>query len=138
MSERTPTPLEGATVAEQADQQIQGLVDQATVDMMWSLDGTGEAFTALVDLFVAEVPAQLETLASSAHTGNPEGVRRAAHTMCGTAASVGALGLARRAGLVEEAARTGTTPDQDAVTELRRYLERTVAALSEAGEKRRA
>ena len=75
--------------------------------------GNDEAFFAeLVDELLADAPAQLETLASAAATGDAEGARRAAHTLKGNGRTFGA---ARLATLCQEAEAAGANGDLEAV-----------------------
>jgi HPt (histidine-containing phosphotransfer) domain-containing protein len=62
----------------------------------------------LAEVFLAEVPVQLSALAAAAGAGDPERVRRAAHTLKGSAGALGLTELARQAQAIELQAPAAT------------------------------
>lgn len=68
----------------------------------------GEDFLSdLIELFLTETPARLALLATAIAEGDPRTAERAAHTLKGTAAVLGADAMQAIAAAVEMAARAG-------------------------------
>ena len=61
----------------------------------------------LVPMFVEDSATQLAGLQSAVETGDAEQIRKTAHTIKGSSASLGAMQLAKVAGALESAGRTG-------------------------------
>jgi len=70
------------------------------------LRGEGEEFFAeLVDMFVSDVPAQLDALTQALDQGDAALASRMAHTLKGTAATFGATQMVERAAAIDQASR---------------------------------
>lgn len=69
-----------------------------------SVGGDHEFLAELVDDFLADAPAQLESLRAAASSGDADTARRAAHTMKGTSRTFGAGALASLCADAEAAA----------------------------------
>ncbi len=103
-------------------QQLKQLID---------LDGTGEALAELTMLLQRTGPEQVDAVALAADQGDPDGVRRAAHTLKGSAATFGARELTGLSSAIAEAARSGELPDKSTVEKLRLTLAATLERLNE-------
>ena len=85
----------------------------------------------ILDLFAVEAPKLIAQCRSAIASQDALALRRAAHTLKGGSANVGASTLADRARVVEELGANGQTdPAEDQLTEIDRGYERTMAALS--------
>jgi GAF domain-containing protein/DNA-binding response OmpR family regulator len=83
-------------------------VDAAVLDRLAESMGGDDAFVAeLIDQFVADSPALVAAARKGLEAGNPEEVRRAAHTLKSNAATFGANELADRSRSLEMAAKAG-------------------------------
>jgi HPt (histidine-containing phosphotransfer) domain-containing protein len=81
--------------------ELRSAVDTAVLGELRESVGDDPEFLAeLVDEFLADAPAQLETLRTAAAAGDADEARRAAHTLKGTGRTFGA---ARLASLCQEA-----------------------------------
>jgi CheY-like chemotaxis protein len=68
----------------------------------------GDAFVAeVIDTFLTDAPALLETLRRALADGNAEELRRAAHTLKSNGATLGAEGFAERCRTLEQCAKNG-------------------------------
>ncbi|WP_433795378.1 Hpt domain-containing protein [Actinoplanes sp. CA-252034] len=65
----------------------------------------------LLRSFAAKAPLAADELVRLLHEGDPGPVRDHAHSLKGSAANIGAAGLAALCSLVEDAARTGVVTD---------------------------
>ncbi|MCC6927694.1 MAG: response regulator [Gemmatimonadaceae bacterium] len=77
----------------------ESLVDVAFLDRMREAygDGAEEFVQALLDLFIDDAPRRLSTMRAAAANGDAEAVASGAHALQGSAATLGALRLARQA-----------------------------------------
>ena len=83
-------------------------VDVAVLERLAESMGGDDVFVAeLIDQFVADSPALVAAARKGLETGNPEEVRRAAHTLKSNAATFGANELADRSRSLEMAAKAG-------------------------------
>ncbi len=83
------------------------LVDlPAALDM---LGGHRELFMEVMDIFLAELPAKREALATALKQNDTSALRLAAHSLKSSCASVGAAPASRAAGNLEDAATDGLT-----------------------------
>jgi HPt (histidine-containing phosphotransfer) domain-containing protein len=88
-------------------------VDTGALDgLRDSVGGDAEFLAELIDEFLDDAPRQLESLRSSAASGDAAGARRAAHTLKGNGRTFGAGALAALCQDAEAAAGAG---DLDAV-----------------------
>lgn len=101
--------------------QLQGLTTETGADLMG----------ALIDLFETTTPATLEALAAPNRGGaGAAAIERAAHSLKGAAATLGAADMAEIARTIEQAARDGTPLDlAPLLTRLEVLLHPTVAML---------
>jgi HPt (histidine-containing phosphotransfer) domain-containing protein len=92
---------------------LRSAVDTAVLGELRESVGDDPEFLAeLVDEFLADAPAQLETLRTAAASGDAGEARRAAHTLKGTGRTFGARQLAS---LCQEAETEAGSGDLDAV-----------------------
>jgi HPt (histidine-containing phosphotransfer) domain-containing protein len=83
-------------------------LDLAVLDELRDSVGDDPEFVAeLIDDFVADAPAQLESLRQAASTGDAETAKRAAHTLKGNGRTFGATELASLCQTAESAAGAG-------------------------------
>jgi two-component system, sensor histidine kinase and response regulator len=72
-----------------------GPLDRSIIDRLRQDLRSEESFTALLKVYMDELPRRVSGLTSAAETADGPGVRSAAHTMKSTSAMVGALTLSR-------------------------------------------
>jgi HPt (histidine-containing phosphotransfer) domain-containing protein len=83
-------------------------VDNAVLGELRASVGDDQEFlTELVDEFLQDAPAQLESLRHAAISGDAAGATRAAHTLKGNSRTFGASELASRCQVAETAAGAG-------------------------------
>jgi HPt (histidine-containing phosphotransfer) domain-containing protein len=83
-------------------------LDKAALgELRESVGDDGEFLAELIDEFVADAPAQLESLRAAATSGDAIGASRAAHTLKGTSRTFGAGELASLCHQAEVAAGAG-------------------------------
>ena len=89
------------------------------------------AVQELLELFVVEAAATVAQLASAVAARDVEEVRRLAHGLAGSAATIGALQLANASERLDESARAGRlVRAKELQAELQRSFESTRAALA--------
>ena len=89
------------------------------------------AVQELLELFVVEAAATVAQLASAVAARDVEAVRRLAHGLAGSAATIGALQLADASERLDESARAGRLArGKELQAELQRSFESTRAALA--------
>ena len=100
--------------------------------------GGGEGLVAeLVDLFVDDVPSRLESIREAMAAGDPEALVRTAHSLKGSAATLGADRMAELCRQMEVSGRAGEVPQGQGLLEsleaefeqVKRALAAWVAAL---------
>lgn len=90
-----------------------------------------EFFTELVDMFIKDVPIQLENLAQTLSSNDGAAATRIAHTLKGTAATFGATQMQGRAGAIEQACHSNSLDQARALLEqFRSECERVRTALA--------
>ncbi len=109
-----------------------GLFDERVVQrLVDSMGGDGAVVSELIDQFLTDAPALVETARAGVASGDAGEVRRALHTLTSNAATFGATDLAVGARQLEELAKGGSLDGVDlrldAITE---QLERVSAALA--------
>jgi PAS domain S-box-containing protein len=84
------------------------LLDPAALRELEEVGGTGEPdFVAgIVALFVAETPAQIETIKRCLQANNPLGLRAGAHRLRGSCKQLGAVSMAALCTAIEDASET--------------------------------
>ena len=114
------------------------VLDQAALDSLLKMvGGDAEFVDELVDMFLADVPLQLAGLSAAVAAGTAADAVRPAHTLKGTAASIGARVVEAISRSIEEQARTGGVDGLEAqVEELAQALADLEAALADARARR--
>jgi HPt (histidine-containing phosphotransfer) domain-containing protein len=93
--------------------ELRGALDNAVLGELLETVGSDPEFLGeLIDDFVADAPAQLESLREAAASGDANSARRAAHTLKGNSRTFGAGELAS---LCQEAEAAAGADDLDAV-----------------------
>ena len=127
-------PPAASTVTSETDpsEDIAALLNLTTLQELRSLEEGQEGLVRqILDLFAVEAPKLIAQCRSAIASQDALALRRAAHTLKGGSANVGASTLADRARVVEELGANGQTdPAEDQLTEIDRVYERTMAALS--------
>lgn len=82
-------------------------LDHSRLTMLQSSGGGTDLVTELVELFVGDVPARLDALAGAIANGDPEALVRAAHSLKGSSATMGAVGMAELCRRLETHGRAG-------------------------------
>ncbi len=101
------------TVAPQSPEVAQ--LDESRIAMLRDLDdGDGTLMALLADEFTSEAQRQLNALRNGVAEGDPQAVERAAHSIKGSSANLGAVRLSRLTGRIEEFARAGAIGSVDA------------------------
>jgi signal transduction histidine kinase/CheY-like chemotaxis protein/HPt (histidine-containing phosphotransfer) domain-containing protein len=110
-------------------------IDPAALEQlrgMQTADGT-ELAAKIVQMFISQTPSLFDSARAAQASGNARDLRRAAHTLKSTSATVGATNLARLAAALEfdaEAGRIEQAPET--LTLMQSDFERVVQALREA------
>ena len=114
------------------------VLDQAALDsLLQAVGGDADFVDELVDTFLADVPQQLAELRAAVATGTAADAVRPAHTLKGTAGSIGARAVEALSRSIEEGARTGSGDGLEAqVGELERALADLETALAGARTRR--
>jgi len=84
-------------------------IDISVLEEMQASLGEGDStiVVEVIDIVLADLPLQIEALRQSVDAGATEMIQRIAHTIKGSAATVGAHTLADRCKIVESLARSG-------------------------------
>jgi PAS domain S-box-containing protein len=99
-----------AAPAQEPPVQDEGILDPAAIEQLRTL-GDAAFLSELIDTFLADAPALVETLRRSLAEGDAEDLRRAAHTLKSNARTFGATSLAEACQELETAARAGALED---------------------------
>jgi PAS domain S-box-containing protein len=98
-----PTTIESEEITSSADA---ALLDPERLSMLRDLDdGDGVLLASIADEFLAEAQRQLELLGEALAEGDPQTVERAAHSIKGSSANLGAARLAELTGHLEALGR---------------------------------
>jgi signal transduction histidine kinase/CheY-like chemotaxis protein len=112
-----------------------GALDRTVLDQLREDLGGPAALRDVIATFHDRTPSALATLRDAAVRADPEGIRRAAHTIAGTSAMLGARTLARQCAELESLGRAGAVPDALArVTAVEASFRTVEAALAAAVE----
>jgi PAS domain S-box-containing protein len=103
-------------------------IDPSVIDRLVSTFGGSHAVAELIDTFLEHGPQQLEELRGTVGRGDPEGARRAAHTLKSNAAAFGATDLADLARDLEAKAASGSL-DETLAGRVEAELRRATVAL---------
>ncbi len=91
------------------------VLDRETLANLLEVTGGDAAFLAeMIDAYFADAPPLLDAMAAAAAEGVAAALRRAAHSLKSTSATLGALALAARCRAVEAEAGAGRLADADA------------------------
>ena len=103
---RWVVPLDGAASTENDDENV---VDRKRLGSLAQLDVDGKEglLASLVDMFAAEAPKRLEAMRTQLAGGDANGLMETAHTLKGTAATLGATTVADVSRELEMLARSG-------------------------------
>jgi HPt (histidine-containing phosphotransfer) domain-containing protein len=114
------------------------VLDQAALDRLLEMvGGDPEFIDELMDTFLADAPQQLAALRRAAAAGAAEDAVLPAHSLKGTAGSIGARAVEATSRVIEEQARDGNVDGLDGrVTDLERGLADLEAALADARARR--
>jgi CheY-like chemotaxis protein len=95
---------------------ITGAVDISVLEEMQASlgDGSPTIVVEIIDMFLDDLPLQLESLRQSAAQGAAPVMQRVAHTIKASAATIGAHALAELCEELESVARLGDVPGADA------------------------
>ncbi len=110
-SDRSAPPgpgVEGSAV-EGGETFDRGVLDQLREDV-----GGPAALRDVIETFLDKTPAVLGALRDAAARADADGLRKAAHMLKGTSATLGARQLVEQCAELERLARTGTVPDAEA------------------------
>ncbi len=114
------------------------VLDQAALPNLLDMVGGDPDFVdELVDTFLADVPQQVAELRGAVAAGMAADAVRPAHTLKGTAGTIGARAVEATSRSIEEQARAGSIDGLEAhVGELERALADLEAALADARARR--
>ncbi|MCW2793153.1 MAG: Histidine kinase [Nocardioides sp.] len=115
---------------------VPGRASDGAADRLRELldDGIDPALVlAIADRFAASAGATVDALLGAARDGDAAGTARLSHGLRGSASNVGLTGLAELCAAIEERARAGALPDEEALEALRAALSEGVDRLGEAG-----
>jgi two-component system, sensor histidine kinase and response regulator len=85
-----------------------GLLDEATVATLISLDDDGTLMDELVTTFLSLVPGRLASIREAARKDDPSGLERAAHALGGSCANLGCRRMASLCAQLEVLGRSGS------------------------------
>jgi two-component system, sensor histidine kinase and response regulator len=102
-------------------------VDPAALEGLRAFGGV-PLLTQLVRLYREQVSVRLSAMDAAIRTGDPEGLRQAAHALKGSSAQVGAVGLSSLCGRIERDAAHGSLAG---AVPLRAELTSAVAAVDQ-------
>jgi GAF domain-containing protein/CheY-like chemotaxis protein len=128
---RTPRRAEGAAKTDVVT--AEGSIDEMALTRLSEGTGGDEGFVSeLIEQFVTEAPDLVAAMRTGLDAGDPDGVRRAAHTLKSNAATFGANELAAGCAALEDAAKRGALGDAPASLDaIVRQLDIVRAALPE-------
>lgn len=92
------------------DDRVEPVLDEATIARLRALQeisGDQGFLAAVIDAYLEELPRLLGRLQQALVDGDLHGVEHEAHTLKGSSATIGAVGMASLAGQLESAARDG-------------------------------
>jgi HPt (histidine-containing phosphotransfer) domain-containing protein len=114
------------------------VLDQAAlVSLLEMVGGDPDFVDELIDTFLADVPRQVADLRTAVATGTAADAVRPAHSLKGTAATIGARAVEAASRSIEEQAADGNVDGLlERVSELERALADLEAALADARTRR--
>ena len=105
------------------------VLDRARLDSLRAGVGGDAIVARILDTFIARGDETVNAIATAAGAGDAAGVASGAHSLKGSAATIGATAVADLAGGLEELGRAGRTPAPAEVERLRDAFARTSDAL---------
>ena len=112
------------------------IFDPQVIRGMLEMFGDPEPVAKVIHLFLEEAPRLLDAVAAGLSRGEPEEVRRCAHSLKSSAASVGAKDLSELSAKVEELTRAQRMDEVRPLIEpLRRSLDQVAAILASEAER---
>jgi PAS domain S-box-containing protein len=106
------------------------LLEETRLEVLRKLDPSGAAVTTITEAFIAGGPDRTQALRDALGRGDREALERTAHSLRGSAAQLGAVGVEEAARAVEEAAlRADDVSLYPLLTTLEQTLNETVVAL---------
>jgi two-component system sensor histidine kinase/response regulator len=107
------------------------ILEACVIESLFDLDdGTGEVFSELVALFVAEAPNYLNQLSAAHESGAYEELGRIAHKLKGCARNMGAIDLAKSCAEIETASQAkSAAPSSEVVIRAKQQFEAAKKAL---------
>jgi HPt (histidine-containing phosphotransfer) domain-containing protein len=111
-----------------------GVIDEGTLKALLEAVGGDLAFLSeLIDTYLSDSPAQLAAMQSALSAGDPQELRRAAHSLKSNSASFGAQALAQVCKELEEMGKSGALERAGAhVARAKVEFEKVSRALEEA------
>ena len=106
-----------------------GVLDRARLDSLRAGVGGEAIVDRILDTFIARGGETVDAIATAVGAGDAAAAARAAHSLKGSAATVGAAAVAEIAGSIEELGRGGRTPEPGDVDRLRDAFARTREAV---------
>jgi len=109
------------------------ILDSGMIATLFELDdGEGEVLRELVTLFSEDAPERLAEMKSASASGDGDLLRRAAHTLKGSARNLGAGRLAAVCEVMEERAKNGELRASSAlIGQAGELMEEAIASLAE-------
>jgi two-component system, sensor histidine kinase and response regulator len=124
-------PVHADEMAAELERFTGRVIDTATLDHLREAVGGDPMVTRILELFVSQASAHVETIAHALNVGDAPAVARIAHTLKGGAAAVGAVAVAAIAGELERLGETGDLAGgPDEAVRLSEAFERTRAELA--------
>jgi HPt (histidine-containing phosphotransfer) domain-containing protein len=110
--------------------------DPQVIRGMLEIFGDPAPVVKVIHLFLQEAPRQVDTMTEGLSRGEPEEIRRAAHSLKSSAASLGAKDLSELSAKVEELTRAQRMDDvRPLIERLRRSLDQVTAVLTSEAER---
>ena len=109
------------------------VLDLEALDALRELGGEDDPglVRELIEMFLGDAPGRLELIERGLETGDLDVVERAAHTLKGSSANIGAAQLSKICARVEDLARSKSSDELAAYAEAtRRSFDRTRAAFA--------
>ena len=112
-----PVALAAVTTNDASAQEREGApateIDEKALEEIRKLQGSGtpDLLESIVDRYLKDAPRLLQSMREAAATANGDALRRAAHTLKSTSATLGVIRLAQHCREIENRARSGRVAD---------------------------
>jgi HPt (histidine-containing phosphotransfer) domain-containing protein len=107
-------------------------IDRSRLELLQGSGAGGDLVVELIELFVADVPPRMQLIRDAVSAGDPEALMRTAHSLKGSAATLGADGMAELCRRIEEIGRAGAvTPAAELLDTLGDEFERVKSAFGD-------